>query len=362
MLTSLLRVVEAQRPVGGCISIADTLHLWRPCSGEQRIDTATLGRGIHDEVFRLHPTFLALLNHLLRNPVLLEDATSYVWYLQLHGLGSRTAWFSITEPAEIGEHENAIITAEGCVMGRYCFGRKIKRRRGSGLLDYGGGPYLVHHAVGRRKAENVHVPLHAVLPLGDAEGFDVSGVHEAGAHGLPRLHVRTMECVEVDADTLWLDRLPERGILIHIRPALAGHRPLLAIGARPIRGVGEESRPEIRIRSGIVDSREQHLSHVFALVGHDPAPWGMLAPELGGVHVGGVRRHALYQEFIHVRLCLAADLELQLVARGCRLERLVEEALHGTLLHRLHDVTPDTGTKGVELGRGYRRRGLVGLG
>ena len=88
----------------------------------------------------------------------------------------------------------------------------------------------------------------------------------------------------------------------------------------------------------------------------------MLTAQLGGIHVRGIRRHALYQKLIYVRLRLAANLKLQLIACRCGLKRLIEEAFHGALFNRLHDVTPDAGTKGVELGRSYRRRGLVWLG
>ena len=256
MLTSLLRIVEAQRPVGRRIRVADTLHLGRPRCSEQRIDATPLRRGVHDEVLRLHPGFLALRLHLLGDLVLLQDATASIGNLELHRLGGGAARLSVTKPSEVGEHEHAVVMGESWVKGSHFLRREVERRRWGGLLDGRRGPHFVHHAVGGREAENVHVPLHAILPLGHAEGFNVGGVHEAGAHGLPRLHIRTMECVEVDADALWLDRLPERGILIHIRPALAGHRPLLAIGARPIRGVGEENSSGVKIHSGIVDGRE----------------------------------------------------------------------------------------------------------
>ena len=362
LLAGLLGVVETQRPVCGGVRVADTLYLRRPSGGEQRIDTAPLRSGVHDEVLRLHPGLLALGFHLLGDLVLFQDTAPRIRDLELHRLGGRAAGLAVAQPAEIGEHEHAVVMGERRIESGHLLRREVEGGGGGGLLDGRGGPHLVHHAIGRREPEDVHIPLHALLALGDAKGFDVGGIHKARADYLPRLHVRAVEGVEVDADPLRLDRLPERRVLVHVRPAFAGHRPLLAVHAGPIRRVGEKRGPEVGIGAGIVDGREQHLAHVLALVGHDPAPGGVLTAQLGGVHVRGIRSHALYQELVHVGLRLAANLELQLVASGCGFEGFVEEVLHGALLDGLHDIAPDSGTQGVKLGRGYCRGGLVGLG
>ena len=362
LLAGLLSVVEAQRPVGGGVRVTDTLYLRRPSGGEQRIDTAPLRSGVHDEVLRLHPGLLALGLHLLGDLVLFQDTAPRIRDLELHRLGGRAAGLAVAQPAEIGEHEHAIVVGERWVESGHLLRREVEGGGGGGLLDGRGGPHLVHHAVGRREPEDVHIPLHALLALRDAEGLDVGGIHEAGADHLAGLHVGAEEGVEVDTDALRLHRLPERGVLVHVRPALAGHGPVLAVGTGPIRGVGEKGGAEVRVGAGVVDGREQHVAHVFALVGHDPAAWGVLTAQLGGVHVGGVRSDALYQKLVHIRLRLATDLELQLVAGGRRLEGFIEEVLHRALLNRLHDIAPDAGAQGVELGRGHRRRGLVGLG